>query len=426
VPRARPESLIPSHRFARTALLAAPILLGVGVRPAAAASVSVSPGSGPGGRTVSFTSSGFDLDGVGYHTGFYVDGGFAGHCPTEGARANCTIELPIPAYTPGSHSITASNSAGELAFTTYTVAAPSMVIGPACVPPGGTTAVDGLFFAVGFDAGLYLGGSLVESGNFPSATGSFSREVTIPPGTPEGEYELSAINSVGANVTRIVTVAAACQVIGTLAPDAQGFERQLPDGSWAPLAPGEPLRQNDVIRTGPDGQGRIDFLDNTEMTLSRGTTLTLDDYAYDPQTQEGRSSLSVGAGFFHLLSGLIGKKHDPENVQIQTAYGCIGIRGTQLYVAVDEVAEHIEITHMHGTISFTPRATGLTALYEAPLQLSIDADGVVALPEPGFASMSAAGCALLGVLNRLRALSRARAAARVGLRESTRRHAVRR
>jgi hypothetical protein len=159
---------------------------------------------------------------------------------------------------------------------------------------------------------------------------------------------------------------------------------------------------NDVVRTGPDGRGRIDFADGTQMTLSQSTSLTLDDYVYDPQTHEGRSAQSILGGVFSYVSGAIGKRSDPENVIIDTPVGCLGIRGTQLYLVADEVAEHLEITHMHGTISFTPIATGLTVEYEAPAQLSIDADGVVAVPEPGFAATIAAGCALLGVLARRR------------------------
>lgn len=53
--------------FALAAVLLAPMA-------AAAANLSVSPGSGAGGRVVQLTASGFDLEGIGVNTGFYVDG----------------------------------------------------------------------------------------------------------------------------------------------------------------------------------------------------------------------------------------------------------------------------------------------------------------------------------------------------------------
>ena len=92
------------------------------------------------------------------------------------------------------------------------------------------------------------------------------------------------------------------------------------------------------ISTGSGGRVVILFPDNTELTLSENTTITCDEYVYDPSGNGGKgsdnSAWSLLRGYFVYVSGLIGKNSDQINIQ-NTAGGCCGIRGGVGIAAVE-------------------------------------------------------------------------------------------
>jgi hypothetical protein len=84
------------------------------------------------------------------------------------------------------------------------------------------------------------------------------------------------------------------------------------------------------ISTGSGGRVVIGFPDNTELTMSENTTITCDEYVYDPSGNGGKgsdnSTWSLLQGLFVYVSGLIGK-HDSDQINIERPVGEIGIRG---------------------------------------------------------------------------------------------------
>lgn len=88
---------------------------------------------------------------------------------------------------------------------------------------------------------------------------------------------------------------------------------------------------HDTIATGERSRAFILLDDETEIVLSENTRLKIDEFVFDPEedsSNKARYSLLEGA--FKYLSGLIGKKKNP-NVSITTNYGSLGIRGTELW-----------------------------------------------------------------------------------------------
>lgn len=168
-----------------------------------AANVTVTPTSGPGGMVATATSSGFDAGHVGYNTGFYITTdnvhyALVGACPGPpgtDAWANCSIQITMPGPT-GPYTVAAFNSNGEFASTSFEALKPSMAISPTCGPDNtGSIAVNGQRWAVGYDAGIYLDGSIVRAGNYPSDDGSFDQAISGP--SADGVHTIKAANSVG-------------------------------------------------------------------------------------------------------------------------------------------------------------------------------------------------------------------------------------
>ncbi len=120
------------------------------------------------------------------------------------------------------------------------------------------------------------------------------------------------------------------------------------DGSVETVTIGTRIYQGDVVETGGDGAVNIVFVDETEFAVSEDARLAIDEYVYDPSTQAGTQNFSVLKGVFVFTSGMIGRD-DPDDVQIETPVGSIGIRGT--IIAGD--VSHGEITVVEGAIVLT-------------------------------------------------------------------------
>lgn len=92
-----------------------------------------------------------------------------------------------------------------------------------------------------------------------------------------------------------------------------------------------PVYMNDTIETGPASKAHILFIDDTEITLGENASLTVDEYIFDPEyTSANAGRFSITKGAFLFISGLLSKKDDPD-VQVDTSYGTIGIRGTKFW-----------------------------------------------------------------------------------------------
>ena len=91
----------------------------------------------------------------------------------------------------------------------------------------------------------------------------------------------------------------------------------------------------DVVATAK-GKVRIDFIDETRVDVTEHSRLVIDDFVYDPDTQEGSLSLKASLGTIRYASGQIAKT-SRQNVKITTPSAVIGVRGTDFTMTVDEI-----------------------------------------------------------------------------------------
>lgn len=141
-------------------------------------------------------------------------------------------------------------------------------------------------------------------------------------------------------------------------------------GGPVAVAAGHPIYMGDVIETGPASRACIAFADDTQFTLSENSRIRVDEYVYDASSHEGQAHYSIMAGFFRYLSGLIEKKPDP-NVAIDTPYGTIGIRGTELIGQLG--ADHVVVHLKEGQVAPVPRNGAGPSLVTGPSDFTFDA-----------------------------------------------------
>jgi|SRR5262245_6158931 len=100
-------------------------------------------------------------------------------------------------------------------------------------------------------------------------------------------------------------------------------------------AAGTRLQQNDVVRTGINGSAGITFTDNTMMSVGPNSVISLDRYAFNSTTHEGRLDASMRNGTLSVVSGKIAKQ-SPDAMTVKTPATILGVRGTEFLVQVGE------------------------------------------------------------------------------------------
>lgn len=120
------------------------------------------------------------------------------------------------------------------------------------------------------------------------------------------------------------------------------------DGTQETITIGTPIFQGDIIETKGDGAVNVVFMDETSFSVSDNARFAVDEYTFDPATESGTQNFSVLRGVFVFTSGLIGRD-DPDDVEIDTPVGSIGIRGTIIAGDIQPGGES-EITVIEGAI----------------------------------------------------------------------------
>jgi len=107
-----------------------------------------------------------------------------------------------------------------------------------------------------------------------------------------------------------------------------------PDTASRDLKSGDKIYMRDKIETGAEGQLQILLLDQTVFTLGPMSSITVDEFVYDPSNDEGKVKASVMKGIFRVVSGKVAHKK-PENMSVDLPAGTIGFRGTNVAGIID-------------------------------------------------------------------------------------------
>lgn len=146
-------------------------------------------------------------------------------------------------------------------------------------------------------------------------------------------------------------------------------------GQPQPLNPGDPVRVGDTITAGAGGRVKVTLTDGSTITLPPNGSYTFDAYAFNPANGAGDNAFFnflQGAAIY--VSGLMGK-HD-DNVQAETSYGTIGIRGTEFISRRDPCSTTQEVYLIHGQLAITPTNSTTTNIIDAPASIYFDASNV--------------------------------------------------
>lgn len=298
-------------------------------------------------------------------------------CQPAGAAGACTATVVMPASPiPITYYFVAQEDGLIVtSTTTFTVTPPSMMINPTCGSAGSVTITGNNFTS---NDTVNLNYSYDNGSEFPSlgtastdANGNFTQTVTLPniSGLVTAAAESVVIDfvTVGGPSLQEQYTYPSCGVIGTV---SQITGTVTADG--VVLSNGNGVVQDATITTGPNSTVLITFNDNTSVTLPPNSSISLDQYVYNPSGNTGGFFWRSLGGAFQYISGLIG--HTNTNENIETPVGTIGIRGTQFILWPGSVPNSIEIDLLTGIVAVTPNQAGTTQ-FTAPITIVMSASG---------------------------------------------------
>lgn len=106
-----------------------------------------------------------------------------------------------------------------------------------------------------------------------------------------------------------------------------------PDGVLRALALGNKVFAGDMLFTGKDSHARIKFSDGGIMTLKSQVQFLIDSFNFDAnQPKADQAAFTLIKGGLRAVSGLVGKRGDPDSYGLKTRAATIGIRGTDFGV----------------------------------------------------------------------------------------------
>lgn len=108
---------------------------------------------------------------------------------------------------------------------------------------------------------------------------------------------------------------------------------QRPDGAVRTITRQSEVNRGDTLNTEKDSYVQVKFADGGVVTLKPNTRLKIDDFVFDEkQPNKDTSTLSLLKGGLRMITGLIGKRGNPDAFRANTVTATIGIRGTTFTV----------------------------------------------------------------------------------------------
>ena len=144
------------------------------------------------------------------------------------------------------------------------------------------------------------------------------------------------------------------------------------------LLNGSKVFYGDTIFVKSKSNAQILFLDETVLTVGEDTELTIDDFVYDPKTNDGNFVTNIKSGTVKFITGKISKKN-PDNLEVKMPAGTLGARGTEFVVQSNSKKEST-------VLLLGPGPNNTLGMIPGNVQLS-DGLNVTNITNPGFQAL---------------------------------------
>ncbi len=105
-------------------------------------------------------------------------------------------------------------------------------------------------------------------------------------------------------------------------------------GQKIPATLGQLLFKGDTLVTGKTGKIGVTFNDNTRFATGPNSRVSVQDFAFDDTTHQGKFVTNVDRGSLAVVSGQIAKS-EKDAMKVRTPTALLGVRGTRFVVQVN-------------------------------------------------------------------------------------------
>ncbi len=192
-----------------------------------------------------------------------------------------------------------------------------------------------------------------------------------------------------------VAVAATTEA-GVVAKMEGSLSAKGADGALRALSIGGKVFAGDMLFTSKDSFARIKFADGGEMSLKPHAQFQIESFHFDEKEPNKDSAVfTLVKGGMRAISGLIGKRGDPDNYGVKTRVATIGIRGTDYGVLLCKgdcadiptpdglpLEDGLHVDVLHGTV-LVKNSAGSQLLHPGEFSYVRDSSVAPAVVPPG-------------------------------------------
>lgn len=134
-----------------------------------------------------------------------------------------------------------------------------------------------------------------------------------------------------------------------------------------PISLGDDIRRHEVVRTGLDSQAKVVFLDNTNLAIGPGSTVTMDRFVFAGEQTATQVGVNVVRGALRFSSGSSASRA----YNLRTPVATIGVRGT--VIDIRHIGGQTIVALVEGAAEVCPRggrARGCVGL-DTPGQVAV-------------------------------------------------------
>lgn len=123
--------------------------------------------------------------------------------------------------------------------------------------------------------------------------------------------------------------AAPAAASGSVSQLAGTLSVRKPDGSIRILSSKSDIQSGDTLNTQKDSYAQIKFADGAQITLKPNTSVKIENFNFnEAEPQKDNFLFALVKGGVRAVTGLVGKRGDPDAYKMGTETATIGIRGT--------------------------------------------------------------------------------------------------
>lgn len=121
----------------------------------------------------------------------------------------------------------------------------------------------------------------------------------------------------------------AAEVAGQIGFMSGVLVAQRPDGTVKVMAPKSQVLEGDMLATSKNGYAQVRMNDGTQMTLRPESNLKIEAFKFNKDAPQADNAVfRLLKGGFRTVTGLIGKRGNPDAYKLRASTSTIGIRGT--------------------------------------------------------------------------------------------------